>query len=238
MQKLDGIYFEGLVDKTAGVEGSILPKPDSGMIKALLRELGSDAAHTLYAGDSEVDVRTAANAGLDMVAVLWGIDVFGRPRLGFLISGGNMDSMVNHYTVSKKRRSSDAYTAGGAVGKRPDHAVTVYGNLVRRKYKDVPVIIGGIEASLRRLAHYDYWSYIKRAGLRTCTTISFFRHTGSLKQTGLIMPAAFIRSTAIQTRIRAAALSSRILTGSILCRILRQSPCRSLRWTMCTDCLT
>ena len=166
------------------------------------------------------------------------IDVFGRPRLGFLISGGNMDSMVNHYTVSKKRRSSDAYTAGGAVGKRPDHAVTVYGNLVRRKYKDVPVIIGGIEASLRRLAHYDYWSYIKRAGLRTCTTISFFRHTGSLKQTGLIMPAAFIRSTAIQTRIRAAALSSRILTGSILCRILRQSPCRSLRWTMCTDCLT
>lgn len=86
------------------------------------------------------------------------IDVFGRPRLGFLISGGNMDSMVNHYTVSKKRRGSDAYTPGGAVGKRPDHAVTVYGNLVRRKYKDSPVIIGGIEASLRRLAHYDYWS--------------------------------------------------------------------------------
>lgn len=86
------------------------------------------------------------------------IDVFGRPRLGFLISGGNMDSMVNHYTVSKKRRSSDAYTPGGAVGKRPDRAVTVYGNLVRRKYKDIPVIIGGIEASLRRLAHYDYWS--------------------------------------------------------------------------------
>lgn len=86
------------------------------------------------------------------------IDVFGRPRLGFLISGGNMDSMVNHYTVSKKRRGSDAYTPGGAAGKRPDHAVTVYGNLVRRKYKDSPVIIGGIEASLRRLAHYDYWS--------------------------------------------------------------------------------
>lgn len=72
VQKLDGIYFEGLVDKAAGVEGSILPKPDPGMIKALLSELGSDAAHTLYAGDSEVDVRTAANAGLDMVAVLWG----------------------------------------------------------------------------------------------------------------------------------------------------------------------
>lgn len=86
------------------------------------------------------------------------IDVFGRPRLGFLISGGNMDSMVNHYTVSKKRRNSDAYTPGGAAGKRPDHATVVYGNLIRSKYKDSPVIIGGIEASLRRLAHYDYWS--------------------------------------------------------------------------------
>lgn len=86
------------------------------------------------------------------------IDIFGRPRLGFLISGGNMDSMVNHYTVSKKRRNSDAYTPGGAAGKRPDHATVVYGNLIRSKYKDSPVIIGGIEASLRRLAHYDYWS--------------------------------------------------------------------------------
>ena len=86
------------------------------------------------------------------------IDVFGRPRLGFLVSGGNMDSMVNHYTVAKKRREKDAYTPGGVMGKRPDHAVTVYGNLIRQKYRDVPVILGGIEASLRRLAHYDYWS--------------------------------------------------------------------------------
>ncbi len=86
------------------------------------------------------------------------IDVFGRPRLGFLISGGNMDSMVNHYYVSKKKRSADAYTPGGAMGKRPDYATIVYGNLIRRRYKDVPVIIGGIEASLRRLSHYDYWS--------------------------------------------------------------------------------
>ena len=86
------------------------------------------------------------------------IDVFGRPRLGFLISGGNMDPMVNHYTVSRKRRSTDAYTPGGVIGKRPDHATVVYSNLIRKKYKDVPVIIGGIEASLRRLAHYDYWS--------------------------------------------------------------------------------
>ncbi|WP_346698126.1 YgiQ family radical SAM protein [Catenibacillus scindens] len=86
------------------------------------------------------------------------INVFGRPRLGFLISGGNMDSMVNHYTVSKKRRHNDAYTPGGVYGKRPDYATVVYGNLIRQTYKDVPVIIGGIEASLRRLAHYDYWS--------------------------------------------------------------------------------
>lgn len=86
------------------------------------------------------------------------IAVFGRPRLGFLVSGGNMDPMVNHYTVSRKRRGTDAYTPGGVIGKRPDHATVVYCNLIRRKYKDAPVIIGGIEASLRRLAHYDYWS--------------------------------------------------------------------------------
>ena len=83
---------------------------------------------------------------------------FGRPRLGFLVSAGNMDSMVNHYTVSRKRRKKDAYTPGGVMGKRPDHAAAVYGNLIRQAYKDVPVILGGIEASLRRLAHYDYWS--------------------------------------------------------------------------------
>ncbi|MDE7444307.1 MAG: YgiQ family radical SAM protein [Lachnospiraceae bacterium] len=86
------------------------------------------------------------------------IAILGRPRLAFLISGGNMDSMVNHYFVSKKKRPTDAYTPGGVMGKRPDYATIVYGNLIRRKYKDVPVIIGGIEASLRRLAHYDYWS--------------------------------------------------------------------------------
>ena len=86
------------------------------------------------------------------------IQIFGRPRLGFLVSAGNMDSMVNHYTVAKKRRSSDAYTPGGLVGKRPDYATVVYCNLIRKVYKQVPIIIGGIEASLRRLAHYDYWS--------------------------------------------------------------------------------
>lgn len=86
------------------------------------------------------------------------IQVFGRPRLGVLISGGNMDSMVNHYTVSRKHRSTDAYSPGGVMGKRPDYAVVVYGNLVRKVFKDIPVIVGGIEASLRRMGHYDYWS--------------------------------------------------------------------------------
>ena len=86
------------------------------------------------------------------------INIFGKPRLGFLVCGGNMDSMVNHYSVSKKRREMDAYTPGGVMGKRPDYATVVYCNLIRHTYKDVPIIIGGIEASLRRLAHYDYWS--------------------------------------------------------------------------------
>ncbi len=86
------------------------------------------------------------------------ITVLGTPRLAFLVSGGNMDSMVNHYSVSKRRRETDSYTPGGVMGKRPDYAVTVYCNLIRRVYKQIPVIIGGIEASLRRLAHYDYWS--------------------------------------------------------------------------------
>ena len=86
------------------------------------------------------------------------IEILGRPRLGFLVSAGNMDSMVNHYSVSKKRRKEDSYTPGGVMGRRPDYAVVVYCNLIRSVYKDAPIIIGGIEASLRRLAHYDYWS--------------------------------------------------------------------------------
>ncbi len=86
------------------------------------------------------------------------ITEFGEPRLGFLVSAGNMDSMVNHYSVSRKRRKTDAYTPGGEMGKRPDHACVVYGNLIRRTYKKTPIIMGGIEASLRRMAHYDYWS--------------------------------------------------------------------------------
>ena len=86
------------------------------------------------------------------------IAIYGKPRLGFLVSGGNMDSMVNHYSVTKHRRKTDAFTPGGTMGKRPDYATVVYCNLIRQTYKDTPILIGGIEASLRRLAHYDYWS--------------------------------------------------------------------------------
>mgnify|MGYP000018353662 CR=1 FL=1 len=86
------------------------------------------------------------------------ISIFGEPRLGFLVSSGNMDSMVNHYTVSKKHRKTDSFSPGGVMGRRPDYATVVYCNLIRQTFKKEPIIIGGIEASLRRLSHYDYWS--------------------------------------------------------------------------------
>lgn len=90
----------------------------------------------------------------------------GKPRLGFFVSAGNMDSMVNHYTVNKKKRRQDAYSPGGVSGLRPDYATVVYCNLIKQTYKDVPIIIGGVEASLRRLSHYDYWSdKVKRSVL-------------------------------------------------------------------------
>ncbi|WP_081777977.1 YgiQ family radical SAM protein [Lachnobacterium bovis] len=83
---------------------------------------------------------------------------YGEPKYSFMVSAGNMDSMVNHYTVNKKHRSKDSYSPGGVMGKRPDYAVIVYCNLIRQVYKHTPIIIGGIEASLRRMGHYDYWS--------------------------------------------------------------------------------
>ncbi|MFR1786980.1 MAG: YgiQ family radical SAM protein, partial [Ruthenibacterium lactatiformans] len=82
---------------------------------------------------------------------------FGRPRYGFFIGGGNVDSMVAHYSVAKIRRAQDEYTPGGAAGKRPDRSATVYTQLAKQAYPDLPVILGGLEASLRRFAHYDYW---------------------------------------------------------------------------------
>ncbi len=140
-----------------------------------MRERGWQQADFVYViGDAYVDHPSFGHAIISRVLELYGykvaiisqpdwrdaksIAVYGRPRLGFLVCAGNMDSMVNHYSVSKKRRKTDAYTPGGEMGKRPDYATIVYCNLIRRTYKDVPIIIGGIEASLRRLAHYDYWS--------------------------------------------------------------------------------
>lgn len=90
---------------------------------------------------------------------------FGKPRLGFLVTSGNIDSMVAHYTAAKKIRRDDAYTAGGKAGKRPDRAVIVYSNIIRNIYTDSPVIIGGLEASLRRFAHYDYWDDAVRTSI-------------------------------------------------------------------------
>lgn len=92
--------------------------------------------------------------------------ILGEPRLGFLVSSGNIDSMVNHYTSFKKKRNTDAYSPGGKMGLRPDRSVTVYSNRIREAYKNIPIIIGGLEASLRRFSHYDYWSdSIKRSVL-------------------------------------------------------------------------
>lgn len=139
-----------------------------------MKEYGWDCPDFVYViGDAYVDhpsfgpaiiSRVLENAGY-RVAILAQPDYksaaafkeFGRPRLGFLVSAGNIDSMVAHYTVSKKKRNYDYYSAGGKAGKRPDRAVIVYCNRIREAYGDVPIIIGGLEASLRRFAHYDYW---------------------------------------------------------------------------------
>jgi len=143
--------------------------------KKEMKELGWDALDFVYVtGDAYVDHPSFGHAIISRVLESHGyrvgiipqpdwknkdsITVLGKPRLGFLIMGGNMDSMVNHYTVSKKKRSFDNYSPGGKMGMRPDYATIVYGNLIRQTFKDTPIIVGGIEASLRRLSHYDYWS--------------------------------------------------------------------------------
>ncbi len=140
-----------------------------------MEELGWDQPDFVYViGDAYVDhpsfghaiiSRVLENAGYKVAICAqpdWknpeSVNIFGTPRLGYLVTGGNMDSMVNHYSVTKHRRRTDAYTPGGVTGKRPDYAAVVYCNLIRQTHKDVPIILGGIEASLRRLAHYDYWS--------------------------------------------------------------------------------
>ena len=140
-----------------------------------MRERGWDAPDFVYvSGDAYVDhpsfgaaiiFRILENAGY-RVAVLaqpnWKSCAdfmrFGRPNYGFLVSSGVIDSMVNHYTAAKKRRSSDVYTPGGRAAKRPDRALIVYCRLIREAYGDIPIAVGGVEASLRRFAHYDYWN--------------------------------------------------------------------------------
>lgn len=143
--------------------------------KADMQERGWDRPDfVLVSGDAYVDHPSFGVAIISRVLESFGYKVailaqpnwkdttdisrFGEPRLGFLVTAGNIDSMVNHYTVAKKKRSTDAYTPGSDASKRPDYATTVYCNLIRQVYKETPIIIGGIEASLRRLAHYDYWS--------------------------------------------------------------------------------
>ena len=148
---------------------------------------------------------------------------FGEPRLGFLVSSGNMDSMVNHYTVSGKRRSQDSYSPGGAAGRRPDYAVIVYGNLIRRTYKKTPVILGGIEASLRRLGHYDYWSgKVRRSILLDsgADLISYGMGEHSIVEiaealdSGLdVRDITFIRGTVFKTRDQAYTEDSLMLPG-------------------------
>ena len=145
------------------------------MNAAEMRERGWDGVDFVYVcGDSYVDhpsfgaaiiTRVLEDCGCRVAFLAqpnWKNDAdftqFGKPRLGFMVSAGNIDSMVAHYTVAKRKRHDDAYTAGGKNGKRPDRAVTVYCSILKRLYPDSPVIMGGLEASLRRFAHYDYWS--------------------------------------------------------------------------------
>ena len=142
------------------MKGNFLPNTREEM-----KERGWDQVDFVYvSGDAYVDHPSFGHAIITRLLEFRGYrvgiiaQVFGEPRLGFLVSAGNMDSMVNHYSVSKKRRKTDAYTPGGEMGKRPDYACVVYGNLIRQTYKKTPIILGGIEASLRRMAHYDYWS--------------------------------------------------------------------------------
>ena len=151
--------------------------PDTGMIPMTREELnvrGIDVPDFVYViGDAYVDHPSFGAAIISRVLEAKGFSVaivsqpdwrsdrdftrFGRPRLGFLVTSGNIDSMVAHYTAAKRKRSEDAYSPGGKAGKRPDRAVLVYCKKIRQLYGDVPLIIGGLEASLRRFAHYDYW---------------------------------------------------------------------------------
>jgi uncharacterized radical SAM protein YgiQ len=192
-----------------------------------MKELGWERPDFVYViGDAYVDHSSFGPAIISRVLEVHGFKVaiisqpdwtddesiteFGEPRLGFLVSAGNMDSMVNHYTVNKKRRHEDAYTPGGVSGKRPDYATIVYCNLIKRKYKKKPILIGGIEASLRRLAHYDYWSdKIKRSILMDSGADILMYGMGELAvveiaealESGMdVSDITFVRGTVYKTR--------------------------------------
>jgi uncharacterized radical SAM protein YgiQ len=141
-----------------------------------MKQRGWDSADViLFSGDAYVDHPSFGMAVIGRLLEAEGLKVaivpqpnwqddlrdfrkLGKPNLFFAITGGNMDSMVNHYTAGRRRRSDDAYTPGGKAGARPDYATIVYSQIIKKLYPDVPLIIGGIEASLRRVTHYDYWS--------------------------------------------------------------------------------
>ena len=139
--------------------------------KEMLDRGWKEADFVLVTGDAYVDhpsfgtaiiSRVLENAGYRVCIISQprsdaDFTMFGKPRLAFLVNGGNIDSMVAHYTAAKKPRSDDAYTPGGKAGKRPDRATIVYSQRLRKLFSDVPIAIGGLEASLRRFAHYDYW---------------------------------------------------------------------------------
>src|SRR5262245_52508275 len=153
---------------------------------AEMRARGWDAVDVVFvSGDAYVDHPSFAMAILHRVLESAGFRVailsqpdwrscepwrrFGRPRLFFAVSAGNMDSMINHYTANRKVRNNDAYSPGGRIGLRPDRATLAYCQRAREAYKRVPVIAGGVEASLRRLAHFDYWSEkVRRSILLDC----------------------------------------------------------------------
>src|ERR671923_2030494 len=145
------------------------------MTESEIRSLGWDAPDVVFVtGDAYVDHPSFAMAVLGRVLESQGFRVailpqpdwrsaeawraLGRPRLFYAVSAGNMDSMINHYTANKKRRNDDAYSPGGRIGLRPDRPTPVYAQRCREAFAGVPVVIGGIEASLRRIAHFDYWS--------------------------------------------------------------------------------
>ena len=180
--------YESASRRLESLSGQTSPKATRSLPVSVaeMQERGWDAVDVVFVtGDAYVDHPSFAMAVLGRVLEAGGYRVglvsqpdwhscedwrrFGRPRLFFAISAGNMDSMLNHYTANRKVRNSDAYSPGGRIGTRPDRATLAYCQRAREAYRGVPVIAGGVEASLRRLAHYDYWSdKVRRSILMDC----------------------------------------------------------------------